>query len=129
MTLRAMALAALLGVAVPTGIAELVAPQAAIAQPVLDGDFMNNDWVVSVWYEGGSYRYQGTDRSSGSNLRLAGATLSGDSSRQVYTWNNSGYLYQVSWRPSDPHVVRLQVFHPNGRELVNSLLDRIFSSP
>jgi hypothetical protein len=130
MNLRTLGLVALLGLATPMVMAgDALIPQAAIAQSTLEGDFMNDRWFVSVWYEGGSYRYQGVDRRSGNSLRLAGATESGDRTRRIYTWNNSGHRYQVTWRPSDPDFVRLQVFHPDGRELVNNLLSRVPFSP
>ncbi|HIK40666.1 hypothetical protein [Thermoleptolyngbya sp. M55_K2018_002] len=129
MNLKSIALSLVLGLSTPLLAAELLTPQAAIAQTFPTGDYASDRWFISIWFEGGSLQYQGIDRSNQATLRLAGAAVSGDSSRRVYTWRNGDYRYQVSWRPSDPGFIRLQVFHPNGRELVNSLLQEIPQSP
>ena len=38
------------------------------------------------------------------------------------TWRNGDHRYQVVWQPSDPMFIRLQVFEPNGSEVLNRLL-------
>lgn len=129
MKVSSLALCALLGLATPAIALDLLAPMAAIADAPITGDYMDDQWFVSLWFESGSLHYQGVDRRTGRTLRLAGATESGSTQRQVYTWRNGGHRYQVSWRPADPDFVRLQVFDPNGRELVNSLLTFIPPSP
>ncbi|BAW97011.1 hypothetical protein NIES970_19550 [[Synechococcus] sp. NIES-970] len=58
MNLPILSLIALLGLATPIVTAgDGLLPQATIAQSTLEGDFINDHWFVSVWYEGGSYRY------------------------------------------------------------------------
>ncbi len=125
MNLRSIALCLMLGVSAPLLAGDLLPLQVAIAQTAPTADYASDRWFVSIWFEDGSLQYEGIDRRNQAWLRLAGATVSGDSSRRVYTWRNGDYRYQVSWRPSDPDFIRLQVFHPSGRELVNSLLQKV----
>lgn len=91
----------------------------------LSGQFSNNQWAVVVQQEGNSYRYTGTDLSNGNEISLSGGRISGTSERRIYTWDNGGYLYQIAWRPNDPNTLRLQVFNPRGKELVDSVLNRV----
>ena len=59
------------------------------------------------------------------NINLSGAVASGTKQRQVYTWNNNGMKYQVTWKPSDPNFIRLQVTQPNGKLILNRLLKAV----
>ncbi|MBD2425827.1 hypothetical protein [Phormidium sp. FACHB-1136] len=130
MNFRALTLSALLGLSAPMVAGELFNPAPVAAQSLMMGDYMNDNWFISLWFENGTMHYQGTDRRRPNNsMYLSGATESGTRDRQIYTWRNGGHRYQVTWRPSDPDYIRLQVFDPNGRELVNNLLERIPFSP
>ncbi len=121
---RAWMVAAVLGVSVPTIAVVGVAP-VAIAQTSPNGVFQDGTWRVEVRYSGGTHTYYGENRNSGDGIYLSGAAVSGNSARRVYTWNNGGTRYQVSWQPGDPDTIRLQVFASNGRSLMNRLLSRI----
>lgn len=83
--------------------------------------FSDGEWLVTIGKNGDDFTYYGVNLKSRASITLRGANLAANSQRHVYTWNNGDYRYQVAWRPSDPQVIRLQVF--NGREeLLNRLL-------
>ncbi|MBD2665465.1 hypothetical protein B6N60_04395 [Richelia sinica FACHB-800] len=123
MQLKSIALAAILGLSNPTMI-ELTTPHQAVAATFNypEGEFIDRNWSVTLSFSNNAYYYYGQNRSSGSNITLAGARASGNKQRQIYTWNNNGTRYQVTWRPSDPNFIRVQVIGPNGRVLLNRLL-------
>ncbi|QQE64585.1 hypothetical protein GFS31_12660 [Leptolyngbya sp. BL0902] len=110
-------------------VGELLTPTPVSAQSPMTGDYMNDDWVVNLWQAEGTLHYQAMSRRNGGEMYLSGATQSGTQDRQIYTWRNGGHQYQVTWRPSDPDYIRLQVIDPNGREILNNLLSRIPFSP
>jgi hypothetical protein len=122
MNIKAIALAAILGLSVPT-IAVLTLNSPAIAAPQFPtGTFMDDTWSVALWFENNSYFYQGKNMKTGASLMLSGATTSGNNQRRVFTWRNGPSRYQVVWQPSDPNVIRVQVFSPNGKQILNRLL-------
>lgn len=88
------------------------------------GTFQSPDWYVSISYSNNTFVYYGEEKGTNNWIQLSGASVSGSSDRRVYTWDNGGYLYQVAWRPSDPNVIRVQVFTPSGREVLNQLMYR-----
>ncbi len=88
------------------------------------GTFQSSDWYVSISYSNNTLVYYGEEKGTSNWIQISGASISGSSDRRVYTWNNGGYLYQVAWRPSDPNVIRVQVFTPSGREILNQLMYR-----
>jgi hypothetical protein len=92
----------------------------------LDGSFANSEWIVHVYYINGVYRYDGHRRGTDESLsiHLSGAVVSGDRQKKVYTWNNSGTKYQVTWNRQDPDYIRVRVINPRGREILNRLLSR-----
>lgn len=120
---NAWLLSAALGITAPA-IALSVAVPPAIAQTSPNGTFSDGTWRITVGFSG-SHTYYGENVNSGDSLYLSGAQVTGDNSRRVYTWNNSGTRYEVSWRPSDRNVIRLRVLGSNGRELMNRLLYRV----
>ncbi|HEY9835061.1 MAG TPA: hypothetical protein V6D26_31205 [Stenomitos sp.] len=122
MNIKAIALASILGLSTPT-IADLVLNSPAIAAPQFPtGTFMDDTWSVALWFENNSYFYQGKNMKTGASLLLSGATTSGNNQRRVFTWRNGPSRYQVVWQPSDPNVIRVQVFSPNGKQILNRLL-------
>ncbi|HBL11038.1 MAG TPA: hypothetical protein DD379_06460, partial [Cyanobacteria bacterium UBA11162] len=80
------------------------------------------EWAVSIEYYENAYSYYGTNLRTGDSLTLRGAKVGGDSQRRIYTWTNGDYRYQVAWQPSDPGVIRVQVFDGRGQEILNRLL-------
>jgi serine/threonine protein kinase len=86
------------------------------------GSFQDDTWQVSIVNNGGTLDYQGRNLKTGDALNLSGATVAEDGDRKIYTWSNGAYQYRVSWRPSDPETIRLQVITPEGDEALNSLL-------
>jgi hypothetical protein len=84
--------------------------------------YRDRDWVVELDYSGNTYRYRGVNKRSGSEIVLAGATVSVTGKRKIYTWNNAGTRYRVTWQPQDPETIRLQVISPNGKYIINRLL-------
>lgn len=124
MKLNAFTLAALIGFATPV-IVDLLIPSEVVAIPQFPtGTFGDADWSVSLSYNNNTYYYRGENKQSGNALNLSGAQLGGSSERPVFTWRNGAYRYQVTWQPNDPNFVRLQVFAPNGSEILNRLLTR-----
>lgn len=88
------------------------------------GTFQSSSWYVNISYSNNTLVYYGEEKGTSNWIQLSGASVSGSSDRRVYTWDNGGYLYQVAWRPSDPNVIRVQVFTPSGREILNQLMYR-----
>lgn len=129
MNFKAFLLASILGLSVPaiasTAIAGTSIPSNAIAQvsaPV--GTFVNNTWFIRISYINNAYFYEGNNKNTGDSITLSGATFGGNSNRRTMTWNNGGYRYQVAWQPNDPGTIRVQVFSPNGQQILNELLSQ-----
>ncbi len=123
MNLKAIVLATIIGLSVPT-IADITLDTHAVAQIYAhEGTFIDEESQsqVIIRYDGNALSYYGNNR-KGDSIRLRGATVSGNSQRHIYTWTNGDFRYQVAWQPSDPEVIRLQVFDGSGRELLNRLL-------
>ena len=123
MKFKAIAIAGILGISAPVIADVTISQQAAVAQysyPV--GQYIDKEWSVTLSYSNNAYYYYGQNNKNGANITLAGASASGNRQRQVYTWNNSGIRYQVTWRPNDPNTIRVQVIGRNGRLILNRLL-------
>lgn len=124
MNLKALALATLIGIATPA-IADISFNTPAVAQANYPmGLYEDGNWEVSVQFDGNSLTYSGRNKQTGDSIRLYDGRVSGNAQRRIYTWYNSGTRYQVAWRPNDPNYLRVQVFSPNGREILNRLLTR-----
>ncbi len=122
MKFSALACAVCIGITTPT-IAFTMLPSsatAALTQP--QGLYLDNDWSVELEYKGGTYHYHGKNIRTGKKLELAGATLTSSGNKKIYTWNNAGTRYRVTWQPKDPGFIRLQVIDANGAERLNRLL-------
>ena len=123
MNLKAIVLATIIGLSGPA-ITDIALDTHAVAQIYAnEGTFSDGvEWLVTIGYDGNALSYYGENMITGDSIRLRGATVSGNSQRHVYTWTNGNIRYQVAWQPSDPQVIRLQVFDGRGRELLNRLL-------
>jgi uncharacterized protein (DUF58 family) len=112
------------GLATPL-LTQAITPMAVVARENNpDGAFVDRDWTVSVLYQNNTYQYNGYNHQTQKSIQLSGATVSGDNIRKIYTWNNGGTRYQVTWQRRDPNFIRVRVLTPNGKEVLNRLLPR-----
>jgi hypothetical protein len=112
------------GLATPL-LTEAIIPMSVVAKvSSLGGTFVDKEWTISVYSENNTYHYQGYNIKTKKSINLAGAILSGNRQRRVYTWNNQGTRYQVTWQAQDPDYIRVKVIVPNGKEVLNRLLPR-----
>jgi hypothetical protein len=124
MNIKAITLAAILGVSAPA-ITDIAINTQTLASPQFpSGNFSDGTWSVSLGFENNALCYRGENLRTGDSLFLAGARASGNSQRRVYTWRNGDTRYQVAWQPSDPGFIRVQVIAPNGREVLNRVLSK-----
>lgn len=124
MKVSEFALIALLGLGTPL-LVQGSFPAAVEAQSLPVGNFANNTWYVSIDYYNNTLTYYGENKRNRSNIHLQGARVGGDAQRRIYTWTNGDIRYQVAWRPSEPHTIRVQVFNGRGQEILNQLLTRV----
>lgn len=95
--------------------------------PNRGGVFQNSEWEISIarsQTEGFGYMYRGRNRRTGSTLFLETSEVIGTTSRSQYIFRNGNYRYVVTIRPSEPSVIRLEVYQGN-RVLLNQLLNRV----
>jgi hypothetical protein len=110
------------GIVTPLFAQEIV-PLVAVAEDrSLEGCYKDREWQIAVYYRQDTYHYQGKQIGSNRSIHLAGATVSRDGDRSIYTWNNSGTRYRVVWRNQDPDFIRVRVTTPRGKEVLNRLL-------
>jgi hypothetical protein len=124
MKLLNLAGAIFFGLATPL-LTQTIAPTVAVAgsnRP--EGSFKDAEWQLTLRRQNNSYHYHGVNIETGTSIELAGAKVSGNSSRRVYTWNNEGTKYQVVWQAGDPDFVRVKVVSSRGRTILNRLLRR-----
>jgi hypothetical protein len=119
MNLKAIVLATIIGLSGPA-IADIALNTHAVAQNA--ATFTDDEWRVTIGYDGNDFSYYGENRITGDSIRLRGATVSGNSQRRILNWTNGDFLYQVAFQPRDPQVIRLQVFDGSGRAVLNRLL-------
>ncbi|MFW6358646.1 MAG: hypothetical protein ACOC0N_05460 [Chroococcales cyanobacterium] len=121
-------LSLLLGVSTPALVSVIDINAPAIAQSSLPtGQWLGGNFEVNISYYNNALHYEGYDLRNGASIELSGAQVSGSPQRRIYTWQNGNYRYQVAWRPNDSDVIRLQVFAPSGRQLVNTLMYNVLS--
>lgn len=112
------------GLATPL-LTQAIAPMVAVASTNNpDGAFGDREWRISVYYRDNTYTYSGYNYRTDKSISLSGATVSGDRNRRIYTWNNSGTRYQVTWQRRDPDFIRVRVITPSGKEVLNRLFPR-----
>ena len=122
MNVKAFLLASVIGLSAPA-IADIALTPPAVAQSSAPlGIFQDDVWSVRISYYNNTYIYEGGNKNTGDSIQLSGATFGGNSSRRTMTWDNGGYRYQVAWQPNDPGYIRVQVFSPNGGQILNRLL-------
>ena len=124
MNLKALTLATILGLSAPA-ITDIAVSNKAIANSRFDypsGEFVDSEWQVNLYFRNNAFYYEGRNIRKDSSIVLVGATTSGNKQRQIYTWRNDRIKYQVTWRPSDPDFIRVQVISANGKVILNRLL-------
>jgi hypothetical protein len=107
---------------IPASAPSLSVQQNIAKASYLEGFYVDSDWSVTLYRRGGKYNYRGKNLNTGSSLELSGATVSRTGSQQIYTWNNKGTKYRVTWKTNDSSKIRLQVINYNGRIILNRLL-------
>ncbi len=118
-----LAAALIFGCATPL-LTTAIAPPQVLAQSNLSvAAFADREWRITVVDTSEGYTYSGYHKQTKRSIYLSGGKRSGNPQRQVYTWNNSGTLYQVTWQPGDPNFARVRVKTPSG-EVLNRLLPR-----
>jgi hypothetical protein len=124
--LHSIAIAMLLNLSTPTLVSSTCTAAAmAQEQQQLNGTFVDKKWIVSVFYDGKTYKYTAKNGNDKTGINLAGATIGGTSERRTYTWNNNGTRYQAIWQKKDPDFLRVRVISPRGKEIFNRLLQRL----
>jgi opacity protein-like surface antigen len=124
--MRRLSLAAALTIAsISPLLAQAVAPISAVAQQknLNDATFADVEWRIAVVRDKNGYTYGGFHKQTKRWIYISNGSVSGTPSRRVYTWNNRGTLYQVTWQPADPGFARILVKTPSG-EALNRLLTR-----
>jgi hypothetical protein len=123
--LHQIAIATILGLSTPILAASFQhTPVMAEQAQKLDGIFADDQWSVSVMFEQNAYQYYAVNLKSRSEIKLSGAIVSGTRDRRTYSWNNGGTRYQAIWQQRDPEFLRVRVFSPQGKEILNRLLKR-----
>jgi hypothetical protein len=128
MNIKVIALAAIIGLSTPTVMDisnshPVLAEQKVFDYP--DGTFGDQEWSIALIYSDNAYTYSGTNEHTGNNIYIdSEPKLSGNRQRQMYTWKSGKHRYQVTWRPRDPNFIRVQVINPNGKEILNRLLQK-----
>jgi hypothetical protein len=103
--------------------AQISAPATIIAvSDYPNAFFEDEEWSVGIDRVNDVYQYQGTNKKTGAEMRLSDGIVSGSTNRRIYTWNNKGTKYRITWQPADRAFIRVQAFDGRGKELLNRLL-------
>jgi hypothetical protein len=94
---------------------------------VVDNEYTDGEWLVKVIQRGRDLQYEGINTNRGKGIRINGVKRSGSPGRKVYTWQNKNTSYTVTWKPSDPEYIRLQVTE-SGQIILNKLLKGVHPS-
>lgn len=130
MNIKTFALIAILGLAAPAITDLIIHPSAHAEEPKLTeplGGFSDGLWTVSLWHENNLYNYSVKNNQTGATLFLSSPEQSIDGDNRVYTWRSNLNNYQVSWQPSNPRMINLQVIGPNGKQVLNRQLPKRFN--
>ncbi len=125
MNIKGFVLASILGISIPA-ITTIANTNPVMAQNFSfpEGNFSDGTWSITLGSSDSGYYYTGTNLQNGKSIYLSSVNASGNNQRQLYTWRNGKNRYQVVYRPSDPNFIRVQVFSPNGKVILNRLLNR-----
>ena len=88
-----------------------------------DGTYLDRDWTIYLSHRDGEvYDYLGMNNRTKASIGLAGGTIVRTNHRRIYTWNNAGIKYRLTWNEHDRDKIRLQVISPNGKMQLDRLL-------
>ena len=90
------------------------------------GTFANSNWQASFWaWEPAYYILYVKNQQDGSTINLTGFDVMGTTSRPQYRFTapDQNITYVVTFRYSDPDMIRLEIYQ-NNRVIVNELLAR-----
>jgi hypothetical protein len=125
MNIKGFLLASILGISTPA------ITTIAISNPVMagtlsfpEGNFSDGTWSVTLGSGDSGYSYHGTNLNNGQSIYLSSVNTSRNNQRELYTWRNGQNRYQVAYRSNDPNFIRVQVFSPSGKVILNRLLTR-----
>ena len=108
---------------IPPVDAYLISSQCGGSNHSPDGTYLDRDWTIQLSSRGGEvYDYLGTNNRTKASISLADATIVRNNNRRIYTWNNAGVKYRLTWNESDHDKIRLQVISSNGKVQLNRLL-------
>lgn len=130
MNIKTFAVIAILGLAAPAITDLAINTQAHAEEPKLTaplGGFSDGLWTVSLWQDNNLYNYSVKNHQTGATLFLSSPEQSIDGDNRIYTWRYNSTDYQVSWQPSNPRMINLQVIGPNGKQVLNRLLPKRFN--
>ncbi|MEM9925405.1 MAG: hypothetical protein AAF915_16905 [Cyanobacteria bacterium P01_D01_bin.50] len=132
MNIKAIALASVIGLSAPAITAITLNSQSASAMPIdfvrPKGAFMDSsqEWILKLNLdEFGVYTYEAQNRKTGDNLTLKDPGISGNEQRYTYTFKNGDYKYIVAYQPADAEYIRLTVVNPQGRTILNRLMEKV----
>lgn len=132
MNIKAIALASVIGLSAPAITDIALNSQTASAMPTdfvrPTGAFMDSSqqWVLKLNLdEFGAYTYEAQNRKTGDFLTLKNPEISGSEQRYTYTFKNGNYKYIIGYQPSDKEYVRLTVVNPQGRTILNRLMEKV----
>ncbi|HAX88259.1 MAG TPA: hypothetical protein DCY91_18815 [Cyanobacteria bacterium UBA11370] len=90
------------------------------------GTFSNSNWQASFWaWEPAYYILYVKNKQDGTTINLTGFDVMGSTSRPQYRFTDSerNITYVVTFRYSDPNIIRLEMYQ-NNQAIVNELLPR-----
>ncbi|MDA0268025.1 MAG: hypothetical protein O2890_10920 [Cyanobacteria bacterium] len=91
----------------------------------IQGIFANDNWDIEFFHwEPAAYLYRGINLQDGTSMQLIDFDVVGTSSRPQYRFTDGNLTYTITFRYSDPDMIRFEVHH-EGFTLVNELLERI----
>lgn len=92
--------------------------------PILNGTFSNSNWLVNIGqWEPAAYFYEGKNLQNGQSIKLIDFDVRGTVNRPQYGFKNGNTFYLVTFRPSDPNTIRVEIYQ-GSRRIFNQLLSR-----
>jgi hypothetical protein len=93
-----------------------------VTSPPGNGLFIADGWEVKISKSVNGYTYQGKNSNTNASITLFRGRSIQAGDKYLYKWNNSGTVYQMTWKPTDPKYVRVKIFNPLGQEIFNKLM-------